>query len=141
MKPVIEMNSDYRSFLKHRLQRHRISWRAQAPSIRDIFLRLGDLYLSTVDRIMQDKYSDLGVPPRLPSCMLRFLLLMLKTKTVSIPLWGQSLHTSPLYAILSGFDPKDLPSVSMFYNFIDRLRDLDTPNSSPYVKPPRKKKI
>ena len=141
MKPVPETHPDYRSSLKHRLQRHRISWRVQTPPVRDIYSRFRDLDLSSVDRIMQDKYSDLSAPPRQPSCMLKSLLLMLETKTVSIPLWVQSFHTSPLYAILSGFDPKDLPGVGTFYDFIDRLWDLDTPNSSPYVKPPRKKKV
>lgn len=141
MKPAIEMHSDYRSCPKHSLQRYRISWRAQSSPLRDIYLRFRDLDLSSVDRIMQDKYSDLGAPPRKPSCMLRSLLLMLVTKTTSIPLWVQLLHTSPLYSILSGFDPKDLPGVGTFYDFIDRLWDLDTSNLSPYVKPPRKKKV
>ena len=141
MKPVIETHSDYRSSLKHRLQRHWISWRAQPAPIRETFLRFRKLDLSAVDRIMQDKYSVLGAPPRQPSCMLRSLLLMLETKSASIPLWVQTLHTSPFYAILSGFEPKDLPGIGTFYDFIDRLWNLDTPNLSPHIKPFCKKKV
>ena len=141
MKPVIEMHSDYRSFLKHSLQRHWISWRAQPTPVRNIFLHFRELDLSAVDLILQDKYSLLGPKPRQPSCMLRSLLLMLATKSTSIPLWVQTLHTSPFYAILSGFDPKDPPGVGTFYDFMDRLWNLDTPNFSPKIKPVIRKKV
>ena len=141
MKPVIETHSDYRSSLKYRLRCYRISWKSNPAHVRDIFHRIKDLDLSPVDRIIQDKYSNMGAPPRQPSCMLRSLLLLLLTKTASIPLWVQTLHTSPFYAILSGFDPNDLPGVGTFYDFMDRLWNLDTPNFSPKLKPPYRKRI
>ena len=141
MKPVIATHSDYRSFLKHSFQRHWISWKAQPTPVRNIFLHFRELDLSSVDRILQDNYSLLGAPPRQPSCMFRSLLLMLVTKTPSIPLWVQTLHTSPFYAILSGFSPKDLPGVGIFYDFMNRLWNLNTPNFSPKIKPPYRKKV
>ena len=121
MKPVIQSHLNYRGSLTRRLQRRWISWRSQPASVREIFLRFRNLDLSAVDRIMMVCYSSFGPKPRQPSCMLRSLLLMIITKCVSIPCWVTTLHTSPFYAILSGFDPDDLPGVGSFYDFITRL--------------------
>ena len=92
MKPVIESHLNYRGFLTRRMQRYWISWRSQPASVREIFLRIRNLDLSAVDRIMMDCYSALGPAPRQPSCMLRSLLLMIMTKCPSIPLWVMTLH-------------------------------------------------
>ena len=72
---------------------HGISWRAQTAFFREIYKWFKALDLSTVDSIMAPMYSVLGPKPRQPSCMLRSLLLIISTKTVSIPLWVSSLHT------------------------------------------------
>ncbi len=141
MKPAIESHLNYRGFLTRRMQRYWISWRSQPASVREIFLRFRNLDLSAVDRIMMDCYSALGPAPRQPSCMLRSLLLMIMTKCPSIPLWVMALHTSPFYAVLSGFDPKDLPGVGTFYDFLDRLWNLDSPNFSSHLKPPVTQKV
>jgi len=141
MKPVIERHLNYRGSLTRRMQRYWISWRAQPASVREIFLRFRNLDLSAVDRIMLDCYSILGTEPRQPSCMLRSLLLMIVTKCPSIAIWVLTLHTSPFYAILSGFDPKDVPGVGTFYDFISRLWNLATPNFSSHIKPPIKQKV
>ena len=126
MKPAIESHLNYRGFLTRRMQRYWISWRSQPASVREIFLRFRNLDLSAVDRIMMDCYSSLGAAPRQPSCMLRSLLLMMITKCPSIPLWVMTLHTSPFYAVLSGFDPKDVPGVGTFYDFLDRLWEFQS---------------
>ena len=73
--------------------------------------------------------------------MMRSLLLMIVTKCPSIPLWVLTLHTAPFYAILSGFDPKDVPGVGTFYDFLDRLWNLDSDNFSSHLKPPVTKKV
>ena len=141
MKPVIERHLDYRGSLTRRMQKYWISWRSQPASIREIFLRFRNLDLSDVDRIMMDCYSVLGAEPRQPSCMMRSLLLMIVTKCPSIPLWVLTLHTAPFYAILSGFDPKDVPGVGTFYDVLDRLWNLDSDNFSSHLKPPVTKKV
>ena len=141
MKPVIQSHLNYRGSLTRRMQRCWISWRSQPASVRKIFLRFRNLDLSAVDRIMMDCYSNLGPMPRQPSCMLRSLLLMIITKCVSIPSWVATLHTSQFYAILCGFDPKDVPGVGTFYDFIDRLWILATPNFSSHIKPSVKQKV
>ena len=141
MKPVIERHLDYRGFLTRRMQRYWISWKSQPASVREIFLKFRNLDLSNVDRIMMDCYSVLGPAPRQPSCMMRSLLLMMENKCPSIPLWVLTLHTSPFYAILSGFDPKDVPGIGTFYDFLDRLWNLDSDNFSPHLKPPATKRV
>ena len=130
MKPVIEAHLDYRGSLSRRMERHGINWKSYPASVRETFLHFRELDLSAVDRIMMDKYSVLGPEPRQPSAMLRSLLLMIKAKSPSITLWVSTLHTSPFYAILSGFEPDDVPGVGTFYDFMDRLWNLDSPNFS-----------
>lgn len=141
MKPVPESHLDYRGSLTRRMQRYWISWKSQPAPVREIFIRFRNLDLSLVDQLMACKYSSLGVHPRQPSCMLRSLLLMIATKSTSIPSWVTTLHTSPFYAILSGFDPKDLPGVGTFYDFMSRLWNLNSGNFNPHKQPPKIKKV
>ncbi len=141
MKPVINSHLDYRRFLNGVGGMYRINWRSRLPSIREIYLRFRELDLSAVDRIMQDQYSNRGPEPRPPSCMLRSLLLMIVMNVVSITHWVEYLHTSKFFAILSGFQPWDIPGVGTFYDFIDRLWNLASPNFSSHVKPPVRKKV
>ena len=103
MKPAIVPHNDYRSFLNHVGERYRINWRSKPPALRELYLRIRDLDLSSVDRIMQPLYSGRGLEARQPSCMMRSLLIMVATKCLSIPAWSETLHTSNFHAILSGF--------------------------------------
>ena len=91
--------------------------------------------------IMQNQYSNRGAEPRPPSCMLRSLLLMIAMNVVSVTHWVETLHTSQFFAVLSGFQPWDIPGVGTFYDFIDRLWNYATPNFSPHCKPPVRKKV
>lgn len=141
MKPVIESHIDYRGSLSRRMERHGINWKSYPASVRETFLRFRELDLSAVDRIMMDKYSVLGAKPRQPSAMLRSLLLMIKTKSPSITLWVATLHTSPFFAVLSGFEPDDVPGVGSFYDFMRRLWNRDKSNFSEHVKPPVARKV
>ena len=141
MNPVINSHLDYRRFLNGVGGMHRINWRSKLPSIREIYLLFRELDLSAVDRIMQDQYSNRVPEPRQPSCMLRSLLLMIVMNVVFITHWVEYLHTSKFFAILSGFHTWDIPGVGTSYNLIDRLWNLATPNFSPHVKPPVRKKV
>ena len=141
MKPVIVSHLDYRRFLNGVGGMYRINWRSKPLAIREIYIRFRELDLSAVDRIMQDQYSNLGPESRQPSCMLRSLLLMIVMNVASISRWVETLHTSQFFAILSGFQPWDIPGVGTFYDFIDRLWNLATPNFSSHIKPPVKQKV
>lgn len=118
----------------------------------DAFVRFGpnlwktidkfyNLDLSEVDLLMADRYSVFGPVPRLPSCMLRSMMVALYLKIPSFTLWSQELKMNPIAAILSGFSPDDTPGVGTFYDFIDRLWMSDRDNFSGHVHPPKKKKV
>jgi len=88
-----------------------------APSVKKVFAlrhRRNSLYIFLI-----------------PSCMLRSYLLSLKLKFTSITAWVCELKTNPLYAILSGFTPGDVPGVGTFYVFLSRIWKSDSNNFSP----------
>ena len=95
--------------------------------------------LSYIDDIMRNYYSKYGPAPRPASCMLRSLLLAIICKVTSITQWVDILRTQPLYAVISGFEPNDVPRVGTFYDFINRLWKLDTNNISSHIKFPKRK--
>lgn len=54
--------------------------------------------------------------------MLRsYLLVILTNPTIGVTKWVNELHRVPLYAILSGFEPGDIPEIGTFYDFFERL--------------------
>ena len=58
---------------------------------------------------------------RQPTCMLRSCLAMMECGVTSFDVWVPMMHDDPFYAIISGFDPHDIPGVGTFYDFQDRL--------------------
>lgn len=73
-------------------------------------------------------HADLGRPPRDPLALLRSCLAMMLCGETSFDAWVALMHDDPFYALLSGFDPHDLPGVGTFYDFQDRL--LQRPRQS-----------
>ena len=73
--------------------------------------------------------------------MLHSLLLAVICKVTSITQWVDILRTQPLYAVISGFEPDDVPGVGTFYDFINRLWKLDTYNISSHIKFPKRKPL
>lgn len=80
-----------------------------------------NLDLSGMDSLMADRYSDFGPAPRLPSDMLRSILLSVEFKVTSYTRWAADLKENHLHAILSGFPVGDTPGVGTFYDFLSRL--------------------
>jgi len=73
--------------------------------------------------------------------MLRsYLLFLLTNPTIGITKWVDQLYRVPLYAILSGFEPGDIPGVGTFYDFFGRLWGQEKQNIKPKMKRKRKKK-
>ena len=75
---------------------------------------------------MTDKYSKFGPAPRTPSCMQRSYLLSIDFKVTSLTEWAAQLKINPLYAILSGFEVGNTPSVGTFYDFLAAYGTLMT---------------
>lgn len=97
--------------------------------------------LSYVTTWLFDSYSNKGPKPRDPASMLRsYLLCLLTHPTLSITDWVDMLYRVPLYAILSGFEPNDVPGIGTFYDFFRRLWGNQSPNINSKIKKKRKKK-
>jgi hypothetical protein len=73
--------------------------------------------------------------------MLRsFLLFLLTHPEIGITAWVDQLRRVPLYAILSGFTPGDIPGVGTFYDFFARLWAAHDNNIKPKTQKARKRK-
>jgi hypothetical protein len=70
--------------------------------------------------------------------MLRSCLLMLECHITSVPVWVHRLKEQPFYALLSGFDPDDVPGMGTFYDFQDRVLQLDDPMLNRACRPRRR---
>ena len=105
----------------------------------EIMEKFWSLDLSEVDLLMQDRYSDFGPAPRLPSDMLRSILLSVEFKVTSYTKWSADLKENHLHAILSGFLVGDTPGTGTFYDFQSRLWLSDEDNLSPKTRPPKEK--
>lgn len=82
----------------------------------DIMEKFWALDLSELDTLMADRYSVFGPAPRLPSDMLRSILLSVEFKLSSYTKWAADLKENHLHAILSGFVVGDTPGVGTFYD-------------------------
>ena len=97
--------------------------------------------LSSITTLLQDCYDAKGPEPRDPASMLRSYLLYLMTKPeIGITEWINEMKRIPYYAIISGFEPGDLPGVGTFYDFIDRLWTGTENNLKPKRQKKRKRK-
>jgi hypothetical protein len=81
-----------------------------------------------VANIFRFRYSSNGAPAREPVAMFRSLLLMEMNHCSSIDDWVKQLKAFPIWAILSGFEPGNVPGVGTFYDFMKRLWLADAPN-------------
>lgn len=97
--------------------------------------------LSKVAEIVGYRYSsNKGTPARDPSDMFRSLLLMEFLRERSIDAWVNKMRSAPIFAILSGFLPDDVPGVGTFYDFINRLWLASSSHLARKVRKPRQKK-
>ena len=100
-----------------------------------ILEKFWSLDLSAVDTLMQDRYSVFGPEPRLPSDMLRAILVSVAFKITSYTRFAADLKENHLHAIISGFMVGDTPGVGTFYDFLNRLWDSDENNLTPHIHP------
>jgi hypothetical protein len=75
--------------------------------------------------LLEPTYKHSNNKARDPVPLLRSLLLMTLLRETSITQWVQKLKDNKMFAILSGFEPDDVPGVGTFYDFIDRLTMVD----------------
>ncbi len=54
--------------------------------------------------------------------------------TTSITKWVDTMRSQPLFAVISGFTPYNVPGVGTFYDFISRLWKSDSKNFSQHIR-------
>ena len=113
-----------------------VSLSSSAWQILEKFWRLD---LSAIDILMRDRYSDFGPEPRLPSDMLRSILVSDQFKISSYTRFASDLKENHLHAIISGFHVGDTPGTGTFYDFHRRLWLSDDKNLSNPLHPPKVK--
>ena len=111
------------------------------PSLWNTIGKFFSLDLTKIDELMADRYSVFGPEPRLPSDMVRSIMVSLVMKNPSFTSWSNELKTDPLAAIISGFHPDDTPGVGTFYDFCDRLWLSDKDNLSDHAQPLKTRKV
>ncbi len=142
MKPVSVSHESYQNFVLSNLQNYYAGGvltlvNKDWPVIHKLWIT----DLSYITTWLSDSYSNKGPAPRDPSSMLRsYLLFLFVNPSIGITKWVDQLYRVPLYAILSGFQPGDIPGVGTFYDFLDRLWGYHSPNVKPSIKPKHKKK-
>ncbi|HZJ83836.1 MAG TPA: transposase [Clostridia bacterium] len=142
MKPVLITHESYQNFVLNHLNEH-YSGGVLTLVAKDwpIITKLWITDISYVTTWLSDTYSVKGPLPRDPASMLRsYLLFLLTNPTIGITKWVDELYRVPLYAILSGFEPGDIPGVGTFYDFFNRLWGFGPDNAKSKTKPKRKKR-
>ena len=133
LKPTVISHAAYQNFVLEQLRRH-FTGGPLVLANKDWHLisKLWITDLTEITTLLQDDYGRGGPAPRNPTSMFRSFLLFLLTKPeIGITAWVNELYRVPLYAILSGFVPGDVPGVGTFYDFVKRLWDANENNLKP----------
>lgn len=136
---MIRPTRTHRQFLEF-FQTRRVQLNEKVPHDEtSLWCKFRRLDLSAAYPILARLYNpDRGRPARPPEDMLRSCLLMLECHITSVPVWVHRLKEQPFYALLSGFDPDDVPGTGTFYDFQDRVLQLDDPELNRVCRPRRR---
>lgn len=87
-----------------------------------VWLKLKATNLEQVYQLVRGLYAPAwGRPARCLISMLRSCLAMMLCGQTGFDEWVAQMRDEPFYALISGFDPNDVPGVGTFYDFQDRL--------------------
>ena len=104
-----------------------------ADSAWQILEKFWSLDLSAVDTLMQDRYSVFGPEPRLPSGMLRALLVSVEFKITYYTRFAADLKENHLHTIISVFSVGDTPgNRSLHHKSLSFLRKILPDARYPY---------
>ena len=139
MKPVnVGGHSAYQERVLTQLRNYYPNAANSLPSSTwQILEKFWNLDLSQVDELMKDRYSVFGPEPRLPSDMLRAILVSVEFKITSYTKLASDLKENYLHAIISGFYVGDTPGVGTFYDFHRRLWLSSDKNLTNALHPPK----
>lgn len=141
MKPKFISHESYQNFILAQLQTHYadgilVLRNNDWPIIHEFWITDLSYVIHTVD----SSYSTKGPKPRDPVSLLRsYLLFLMVSPYIGITKWVDELYRVPLYAILSGFEPGNIPGVGTFYDFFTRIWGSPSPNTKPSILPKKMK--
>lgn len=131
-------HKQYVRFVRHRAGRYQALrqghrnyavWRKlSATNLDDAYPTLARLYV-----------SKWGRPARDPVSMLRSCLAMMMCGETSLDEWVKQMRDEPFHALISGFEPSDVPGVGTFYDFQDRVLQRVRQTRSQKRRPLRKR--
>lgn len=122
MKPVFIPHATYQDFVLHHLQASYGLGIILIHKDWPLAVKLWMTDLSPLTTLLAGEYSDRGPQPRDPASLFRsYVLLLLTNPHMGLTEWIHEMQRTPIYAILSGFLPDDLPGVGTFYDFFRRL--------------------
>ncbi|HVJ48458.1 MAG TPA: hypothetical protein VM640_04875 [Desulfitobacterium sp.] len=136
MKPVLIPHATYQDSVIQRLRQHYSgSIFVIANDDWPLIMKFWMTDLSSITTLLQNCYDAKGPEPRDPASMLRSFLLFLMTKPeIGITEWINEMVRVPYYAIISGFEPGDIPGVGTFYDFFKRLWTTSGNNLNPKLQ-------
>lgn len=134
MLPPLRAHQEYIQFVDHHLADVQvIPFHHQA-----VYSAIKELDLTPLRSVVVSDYSPTqGRPAIPPEDMLRSWVLMEACQITSVDQWVATMRAIPYYAILSGFDPNQVPGVGTFFDFEARLTG-QSPQA--HVRTPRTKK-
>lgn len=127
---------DYVAFVQRKLTEYKVPVPLRHWPAKD---KLRLLELTPAFPILATLYAQTGRPGIPPEDLLRSLIAMTLCDVTSVDLWVDKMREHPFYAILSGFDPHQVPGVGTFYDFMDRLLGLDVKKLNHLCRPKRKR--
>jgi len=142
LKPSLIPHASYQDFVLEQLRLHYsggilLIHKDDWPLIAKLWIT----DLSPLTTLLRPHYDDKGPEPRDPASMFRsYLLYLLVRPEIGITDWVREMHRVPLYAILSGFPPGDIPGVGTFYDFFPRLWAAERKHFTAKVKSARSRK-
>ncbi len=142
MKPKFTTHEDFQSFITNNLQNHLCFTEDMRNSkLLKALHKLWITDLSGITECLYDTYSNRGPEPRDPAAMFRsYLLFLFLRPTIGLTNWVDELKTNPTYAVISGFNPDNVPGVGTFYDFLSRLWNSKDVNCKSKLKSKKKRK-
>lgn len=129
-------HQDYISFVRRKLVEDKVLQPVRhLPAMKKLLL----LDLAPAIPILATLYAKGGRPATPPEELLRSFIAMMLCDVTSIDIWVERMRERPFYAIISGFDPQQVPGVGTFYDFMDRLLGLDEKKIKHLYRPSRRR--
>ena len=122
MKPIFIPHDTYQNFVLQKLQVYYGSGFVILNKDWPLVMKFWQTDLSSITTFLQEFYSVRGPLPQDPASMLcSYLIFLMTNSEKGLTEWINIIKRTPIYAILNGFSPRNIPGVGTFYDFFRRL--------------------